>query len=237
MTDLQDNIPQQNSNQPKPRTPKLAIAGIALFIVFLIILLTVLLPWLNKTLHLAKRLICGVNLDGIGCALKVYANDYNNTLPPADQWNDLLIMECDISPKSFVCPGSDAIEGESSYAININAVGKNLGQLPTDMVLLFETDAGWDNLTRSELIKNRTFYSYLEKDTAESSIKWTGQNANSMVYPHRWNLAGGPEMLTTRCHQGEGCNVIFADGHPSYIPSNQLHTLRWTSQEPNQLHP
>jgi prepilin-type processing-associated H-X9-DG protein len=42
-----------------------------------------------------------------------------------------------------------------------------------------------------------------------------------------WNQAGGPEMLTTDNHQGEGCNILFADNHVEFVKTRDLDKLKW----------
>ena len=49
-----------------------------------------------------------------------------------------LVEEVDVPPGSFICRVSGAKKGESSYALNKNAAGKKVSELPGDMVLLFE---------------------------------------------------------------------------------------------------
>ncbi len=46
-----------------------------------------------------------------------------------------------------------------------------------------------------------------------------------------WNQAGGPEILTIDNHQGDGCNVLFVDGHAAFITHDALSQLRWTSND------
>jgi prepilin-type processing-associated H-X9-DG protein len=212
-----------------------AITGIVLPVVmavllpFLAMFLAIMMPALNKTKHIAQQAICGINLKGLGTAMRVYASDYDNQLPPADRWCDLLITKADVSPKSLVCPDSDTVEGESSYAMNINAVGKKLDELPADMVLLFETDTGKEDWLRNMPINSRIFYSFME----ENDHQWIVCNKNQMIYPDRWNQAGGPEIMRTE-HKGgpqPGCNVVFADGHVAFISGDELQKLRWTAEE------
>lgn len=59
-------------------------------------LLAILMPALNKVKRLAQRLICGTNVKGIGTAMQVYANDYEDEFPvqfpnatPDHWWNEL----------------------------------------------------------------------------------------------------------------------------------------------------
>ncbi len=42
-----------------------------------------------------------------------------------------------------------------------------------------------------------------------------------------WNQAGGPELLTTENHQGQGCNVLFIDNHVQFIKTKDLKNLKW----------
>jgi prepilin-type processing-associated H-X9-DG protein len=42
-----------------------------------------------------------------------------------------------------------------------------------------------------------------------------------------WNQSGGPEILTTDNHQGEGCNVLFMDSHVDFIKTEDLDGLKW----------
>jgi prepilin-type processing-associated H-X9-DG protein len=42
-----------------------------------------------------------------------------------------------------------------------------------------------------------------------------------------WNQVGGPEILTTKNHKGEGCNVLFLDGHLEFIKTEDISKLKW----------
>jgi prepilin-type processing-associated H-X9-DG protein len=42
-----------------------------------------------------------------------------------------------------------------------------------------------------------------------------------------WNQHGGPEILTTENHRGEGCNVAFVDTHVKFVPTQGLDKLKW----------
>lgn len=95
-------------------------------------------PFANK--HIARRVVCGTNLKGMGNAVTVYANDFDGMYPcqgkgfdhtwgdltddwmnPDKDWSQeggitvgsslyLLVRLADVSPKSFVCPQSDQEE-------------------------------------------------------------------------------------------------------------------------------
>jgi prepilin-type processing-associated H-X9-DG protein len=42
-----------------------------------------------------------------------------------------------------------------------------------------------------------------------------------------WNQYGGPELLTTDNHKGDGCYVLFVDGHIEFIEKQNLDELKW----------
>ncbi|MHC4623554.1 MAG: hypothetical protein ACYS4W_06590 [Planctomycetota bacterium] len=169
----------------------------------------------------AGRVPCGTVMSGLAKALAVYAHDdAHDRLPPGDIWCDSLLELDYTTPKGFLCRGSDAIEGESSYAINKYAAGNELALLPGDMVLLFETDFGKDRRGRQELLKNRGWY-----QTAGYGEQ------NKKVHKNRWNQTGGAEILTTE-HHDKGCYVAFVGGEVKRVESNGLPELKWKA-DPN----
>lgn len=191
----------------------LAITGIVIPAISIILLpifamiLAIMMPALGKARSTAQQMVCITNLSGIGKAMMLYANDYNDEFPPADRWCDLLVEKCDVAPEQFCCPSSGAKEGESSYVFNINLAGRKMSQVPPDTVMLFET----------KVRKKRCGSSgcYSEPEAADKKF---------------WNVAGGPELLSTENHQGDGCSIVFVDGHAKFVRSEDLPTLRWTSE-------
>jgi prepilin-type processing-associated H-X9-DG protein len=111
--------------------------------------------------------------------------------------------------------------GESDVAINKNVMGKKLTQVPPDVVLLFETDFGKDPAGRQELLKNRRYHR-----------TFPCPDPNARVYKYRWNQAGGPEILTTKYNNGQGCNVAFADTHVKWVKTADLPKLKF-KPDPN----
>jgi prepilin-type processing-associated H-X9-DG protein len=45
-----------------------------------------------------------------------------------------------------------------------------------------------------------------------------------------WNQFGGPEILSTDNHRGEGCNILFNDGHVAFVKTKDLNDLKWTTK-------
>jgi prepilin-type processing-associated H-X9-DG protein len=46
-----------------------------------------------------------------------------------------------------------------------------------------------------------------------------------------WNQVGGPELLTTENHKGEGCNVVFLDSHVEFVETKDIGKLKWKPDE------
>jgi prepilin-type processing-associated H-X9-DG protein len=167
----------------------MAIAGMALPVVLLpltAIGMGILMPALARTRQLAFRMTCGTNLVGLGKAMQVYAGDYDGRFPTPEKWCDLLTQYTGVSPAAFRCKG--AAEGPCNYAMN-RAAAVLGARAPANMVLLFETSPGW-------------------------------------------NQVGGPEILTTENHFGDGCNILFVDGHIEFVKPALLEQLQWTPDEP-----
>jgi len=121
-----------------------AIAGIAVSAVYMLVILplimTVMLPALSRTKTIAQRVVCATNLKGLGPAMFVYASDYDDKLPTADKWCDLLTSHVDVNPVSFRCASTP--EGSFSYALNENLAGRSMKDMSPNVVMLFEADAG-----------------------------------------------------------------------------------------------
>lgn len=162
----------------------LAIAGIALPVVllpFVALLMGIMMPALARVRQIAFRTVCAKNLEALGKAMLIYASDHDEKYPTPSKWCDLLIEHAEIPKNSFRCPG--APEGPCNYAMNKNI--EKLGPVsPPDMVLLFETEPGW-------------------------------------------NQFGGPEILTTENHGGEGCNIVYVDLHTEWVKTKDLKDLKW----------
>jgi prepilin-type processing-associated H-X9-DG protein len=195
---------------------------------FLIILVIVVMPQLGKVRKLGSRLVCGTCVKGLGTVFKVYAYDYDDRLPTAESWCDLFICYADVSPKSFRCPESDVIIGESAYALNENIVGMKPSEIPGDVVLMFETSLGRTDEGRTGQVKSRGYFQFFAgPEPPEMYSQEQKKEGNRKIYIDRWNQVGGPEDITTEYHKGIGCNVLFGDGHSEFVKTKDLGGLRW----------
>jgi prepilin-type processing-associated H-X9-DG protein len=46
-----------------------------------------------------------------------------------------------------------------------------------------------------------------------------------------WNLFGGKELLTTKNHDGSGCNILFNDGSIAFIKKEDIPNLKWNAEK------
>jgi hypothetical protein len=67
------------------------------------LLISILLPSLARARTLAKRQVAASNLRGLGQALMIYANDYDDVFPPNLQ---MLVPEGTVTPLQFINPNS-----------------------------------------------------------------------------------------------------------------------------------
>jgi hypothetical protein len=132
----------------------LAVSGIIVssIMMFAIIpmMLAILMPALGKVRQLSQRIMCSTNLSELGKSMYYYSNDdAYGRYPSAENWCDLLIKDANALPEEFKCVGA---EGKCNYAINENVAGLPDANLPADMVVLFETEPGWNQHGGREIL-------------------------------------------------------------------------------------
>lgn len=181
----------------------------------------VLWPAISRARTVAHRVVCGVNIEGVACAMAVYLND-NQSRCPTENWCDLLVEQAGVSPKSFICPAAYDSEGECSFTMNRNVVGKTLSDLPSDVVLFFETDLGFR--TRGVSARSRRYYKFLNKTPEYKS--------DHVVSEDRFNQYGGPEDLVLRhsLDGRKGCNVVFISKKVEFVTEDRIAELKWTAE-------
>lgn len=97
---------------------------------------------------------CSRVISQLGLAVRQYASDHGDVLPPAGTWCDG-VREYVPSMSVYLCPNAPA-ERRSSFALNVRVAGKNLEQVHPQAVLLFESTQGWNASGGAELAKSST---------------------------------------------------------------------------------
>lgn len=184
---------------------------------FMVLITGIIMPAMGVISPRGHKIICSVNIQIIGKALNEYAIEYDGILPP--DWCDVLILDYDLPASYLYCKSArpSFAEGESSYALNENVIGKKLSELLTDTVILFETDYIGSNpekmipLGQREFASEDNLYIFEEKEVREGA----------------WNQVGGVDIVTYSHHTGLGCNILFADGHVEFVKKKDISKLRW----------
>jgi prepilin-type processing-associated H-X9-DG protein len=132
----------------------LAIAGICVSGFMLLFSIPIMagmtLPALARAKQKAQSINCINNLKQLGLAVRVYAADHNDLLPPAATWCDAIQGGVG-SSKVFQCPAEPG--NRCSYAFNARLDGKKESEINPQTVLLFESDAGWNGSGGPEVLK------------------------------------------------------------------------------------
>ena len=137
-------------------------------------------------------------------------------------------------------------------ATNMSALGQSMLIYAGDNNNMFPTPSNWcDLLVEYQSVSKQTFacpaalIKYRSVDQCNYAMNINVENLGRNAPPSMvilfesspgWNQAGGPEILTTDNHQGEGCNVLFVDGHVEFIKAEYLSNLNWDAKE-NEIAP
>ncbi len=214
----------------KPALRTLTILGIAIVLLaFVFVIMSCLTYLIQHRRETACRMLCCQRLGRLGRAMQLYLADATK-YPDAEQWCNVLVGYVDVELEQFICEGSGAVLGESSYAFNKYLAGQDIYEVGADVVLLFETNFGAEPNGREGLLSSRGFYKILddfEKKGWQTSEKIKKLPKSSKVYKSRWNQLGGPELLTIDNHEPKGCNVLFNDGRVEFIRRDDIGKLKW----------
>lgn len=121
-------------------SPLRVFAGVVVLLAILVFVLSSRSP----RGHIAA---CKTNLRYLIFTFDMYAQEYGNVYPTAEEWCDLLIDTSGPETKRFLhCPGGK--NGRCDYAMNPHADPNSAG----DVVLLFESRPGWNQAGGPELL-------------------------------------------------------------------------------------
>ena len=189
-----------------------------LVILLLLIVVFLFVPSLSSRVS-ARSVVCLANLRQWCIGAYCYCADNDGALPSADGLGRM--GPYIIADRELVCPydrqaRSDDPTVISSYAINVEACGKKIDELPDDMVLFFG----------AELDEQRC--KEWKRKNAENNFE-SEQKTNSDT--RIIALYGGPELISYR-HVASMDNrvcCVFADGSCSWV--DNPFELRWYIDE------
>jgi prepilin-type N-terminal cleavage/methylation domain-containing protein len=89
-------------------------------IAIIALLMGILMPALARVRQIAFRMVCGTNLSGIGKAMLIYANDYNDELPraggPGAVWANKIVFD---APNPIVAYGMSGGKGVATVSSSL----------------------------------------------------------------------------------------------------------------------
>ena len=94
------------------------------------------------------------HLRQLGRAIIDYTKDHDGSLPPANQWSDLLLEHNkSLSKDTFKNPNRP--NGICNFTFNKNLDGLSLSDVPGNTILLFEADGDWNLNGAAELLETK----------------------------------------------------------------------------------
>jgi hypothetical protein len=105
----------------------------------------------SDTLYVRRTSTCALHMTNLGRAILTYSDEYGGALPFAEHWC-YLVLPYVRGRSEFVCPA--AHNRNCSYALNTAVSGLRRVDIENaeDLVLLFESDAGWNAAGGPELL-------------------------------------------------------------------------------------
>ena len=210
------------------------------------LLMGILMPALARVRQIAYRLYCGTNLSGIGKAMLIYSNDFDDELPraglPSGGWGStvvwnaatrsaayvegnatitsnfyLLVKYAEVTPQSFLCKGDSDV-----HEFKTSDYGSSL-----QLVNLW--DFGPQGQKHCSYSYHTPFYTYGLTSSSGPGMAIAGD-------PNPWLSAPGMEARSEEdwtafdpdgdkqaknrgnalTHQEDGQNILFVDGHTSF---------------------
>ncbi len=92
---------------------------------------------------------CRSNISQLAVLLSEYRRDNDGQFPKTEKWCDILLEQTKADESLFACPLAEGARG--SYSLNKHAVEAG-DDLPEDMVVLFESGPGWNQVGGPELM-------------------------------------------------------------------------------------
>ena len=121
---------------------------IIIFVLVLLLLFVLAMPALNRLAKkpVRNRDVCLNNMSEIYSKMQLFAEKNDKNLLPFNKWCDLLLNDTNIQVSAFSCPNEDNRKIKSSYALNKYIEGREFSDLPDDIVVIFESDLGWNGV-------------------------------------------------------------------------------------------
>ncbi|MCC6239510.1 MAG: prepilin-type N-terminal cleavage/methylation domain-containing protein [Phycisphaerales bacterium] len=209
------------------------------------LLISMLLPALNKAREAANTVVCSSNMRQLGLGLQLYANEYRGKYPiaynyyaPSEfpgwtwppypgyvSWDDLMILKEFVSNSEvFRCPTAQAIQPVDFMDYNGKQV---LGVSDRHYAICMYGIGGGNNLPDYDYYppgKMRYLTAGMIRPSAEKIGIGEGWN-EGVSNSYRYMMTGyvswpGGISVPAKWHNG-GANYLFMDGHVGYLKQSE----------------
>jgi prepilin-type N-terminal cleavage/methylation domain-containing protein len=182
-------------------------------IAIIALLMGILMPALSRVRQLAFRLTCGTNLSGIGKAMLIYANDYEDELPRAggrnSQWGALQSFAAPTRQQAFNL-GADGSGGKATISSCFYLLVKYAEVTPKSFVC--KGDSGTSEFKLSDIVGTSGVTSSTELiELWDFGPSGTATSSSAKSCSYAYHMPFGSYALTT---SGEPGMAIAGDRNP-----------------------
>ncbi|MCH8193479.1 MAG: type II secretion system protein, partial [Planctomycetes bacterium] len=187
-------------------------------IAIIALLMGILMPALARVRQLAFRMTCGTNLSGIGKAMLIYSNDYDDELPKAggrrNTWSNAIPAWDGITRRMAFGTGTSTSNtpGTTTVTSNFYLLVKYAEVTPKQFVCKGETDTREFKLSEVSRPPNRTDFELID---AWDFGPWTSQGKPSEYCSYSYHHPFNQYALTV---SSAPTMAIAADRNP-WIPT------------------
>jgi prepilin-type N-terminal cleavage/methylation domain-containing protein len=210
------NLKEVKETKMKKKRKGFTLVELLVVIAIIALLMGILMPALARVRQIAFRMVCGSNLSGLGRAMLIYANDYDNDLPRAGfvdtvwsnqtQWN--------ATDRTSAHMGNP---GEATVSSSFYLLVKYAEVTPKSFICKGESNV--------KAFKTADYASMLPNNNYEDEDAWDFGPNPTYACCYSYHMPYTRRALSTA--SSEPGMAIAADRNPYQDPSVNTDNFRW----------